>query len=111
MVARLQLAHHAGRHSRHAGGRGARILRPFQSHHALFKSAHGRIAEARINIAVFFFLKARFGLLGTVIDIARSEIKRFCRFAKGRAVLSFMHHARLRLPVFCLGHNILLRDL
>ena len=110
MVACLQLAHHASRDRGHAGGGGARILRPFKRHHALFKSAHGRIAEARINIAVFFFLKACFRLLGAVINIARGEIKRFRRLAKGRAFLSFMHHARLRLPVFCVGHDLLLRD-
>jgi hypothetical protein len=69
MITGLKLAHHAGGYGGHAGGGGARIFRAFQCHHAGFKSAHSRIAEARINIAVFFFVKARLGLLGAVINI------------------------------------------
>ena len=70
MVASLQQAQHGSCHRGHAGRGGARIFGTFQRDHAFFEHSDRWIAEPRINIAVVFFAKARFGLLGTVIDKA-----------------------------------------
>ena len=102
MVAGLDLAHHGGRHGRHAARGGARRFRAFEQRHALLEHGHGRVGEARIDEARVLALEARLGGFHRVVDEALGQEHRFGRFAELRAQRAAVDQARGGRSAACL---------
>ena len=93
-----QLAHQRRVDRRHAAGRGGAILRALEQRHALLEHAHGRVADARVGVALLRLGEAGLGVLGALVAEARGEEERLGGLAMRRAVGPAMDELGLRAP-------------
>ena len=68
-VAGRQEGHQRDELRRHAAGNGERARGPFERGHALFKNGGGRVADARVDIAVLLQFEKLRGLISVVENI------------------------------------------
>ena len=100
VVAALQQPHHARQDRRHAGSHRDALFRAFQRGEPLLEHRHGRIGEARIDVARLLADEARGGLCGALVHEARCQEQRLAVLAELAAHRPGAHRQSFRLVFF-----------